>query len=77
MFLAALDDEGIDRRAVVIDLTAGTGVATIYVEPNGENTIVQSPRANRNVTRQTASADHATSGQSPSSSTSNGARDLA
>jgi ribokinase len=51
MFLAALDEEGIDRRAVVIDPTAGTGVATIYVEPNGENTIVQSPRANRNVTR--------------------------
>lgn len=50
MFLAALDDEGIDRRAVVIDPTAGTGVATIYVEPNGENTIVQSPRANLNTT---------------------------
>jgi ribokinase len=50
MFLAALDDEGIDRRAVVIDPTAGTGVATIYVEPDGANTIVQSPRANLNTT---------------------------
>ena len=46
-FLAALDEEGIDRRAVVVDPEAGTGVATIYVEPDGENTIVQSPRANR------------------------------
>lgn len=49
-FLAALDDEGIDRRAVVIDPEAGTGVATIYVEPDGTNTIVQSPRANLNTT---------------------------
>jgi ribokinase len=55
-FLAALDDEGIDRRAVVVDPEAGTGVATIYVDPNGENTIVQSPRANRNVTREDMSA---------------------
>ena len=49
-FLAALDAEGIDRRAVVVDSEAGTGVATIYVEPDGTNTIVQSPRANLNTT---------------------------
>jgi ribokinase len=49
-FLAALDDEGIDRRAVVVDPEAGTGVATIFVEPDGTNTIVQSPRANLNTT---------------------------
>lgn len=49
MFLAALDREGIDRRAVVIDPIAGTGVASIIVEPDGTNTIVQAPRANRNV----------------------------
>jgi ribokinase len=49
-FLAALDDEGIDRRVVVVDQEAGTGVATIYVEPDGTNTIVQSPNANRCVT---------------------------
>jgi len=45
-FLDALDREGIDRRAVVVDREHGTGVATIVVEPDGANTIVQSPRAN-------------------------------
>lgn len=46
-FLAALDREDIDRRAVSVDPTAGTGVASIIVESNGTNTIVQAPRANR------------------------------
>lgn len=50
LFLAALDRQGIDRRAVSVDPHAGTGVASIIVEPDGTNTIVQSPRANRNVT---------------------------
>src|SRR5581483_8220829 len=45
-FLDALDREGIDGRAVVVDREHGTGVATIVVEPDGANTIVQSPRAN-------------------------------
>jgi ribokinase len=45
-FLDTLDREGIDRRAVVVDREHGTGVATIIVEPDGANTIVQSPRAN-------------------------------
>lgn len=49
LFLAALDREGIDRRAVVLDAAAGTGVASIIVEPDGRNTILQAPRANRNV----------------------------
>lgn len=49
-FLDALDREGVDRRAVVIDSTAGTGVASIVVEPDGTNAILQAPRANRNVT---------------------------
>ncbi len=49
-FLDALDREGIDRRAVVIDRTTGTGVASIVVEPDGTDTILQAPRANRNVT---------------------------
>lgn len=48
-FLGALDAEGIDRRAVVVDPVEGTGMASIYVEPDGTNTIVQAPRANRNV----------------------------
>ncbi len=46
-FLDALDREGIDRRAVVTDPEAGTGVASIIVEPDGANSIVQAPRANR------------------------------
>jgi ribokinase len=49
LFLDALDREGIDRRAVVVDAAAGTGVASIIVEPDGRNTILQAPRANRNV----------------------------
>lgn len=51
MFLDALDREGIDRGGVVADEAAGTGVAAIVVEPDGANTIIQSPRANRGVTR--------------------------
>lgn len=45
MFLRALDHEGIDRSGVTIDRHAGTGVASVIVEPNGANTIVQSPRS--------------------------------
>ncbi len=48
-FLAALDREDIDRTAVAIDADAGTGVASIVVEPDGANTILQDPRANRRV----------------------------
>jgi ribokinase len=48
-FIDALDAEGIERSAVVIDPVAGTGVASIIVEADGTNTIVQAPRANRNV----------------------------
>lgn len=46
-FLAALDENRIDRRSVTIDAEIGTGVATIVVEPDGGNAILQSPRANR------------------------------
>jgi ribokinase len=49
-FLAALDREAIDRAAVVIDAGAGTGVASIVVDPSGENAIIQAPRANRAMT---------------------------
>ena len=51
MFLGALDREGIDRHAVVIDRSTGTGVATVIVEPDGANTIIQAPRANRDAER--------------------------
>src|SRR5512141_3482629 len=49
-FLAALDREGIDRRAVAVDTEAGTGVASIVVDGAGENAILQAPQANRNLT---------------------------
>ncbi len=49
-FLAALDQEGIDRRAVAIDADAGTGVASIVVDAKGENAILQAPQATRNLT---------------------------
>jgi ribokinase len=47
LFLQALDREGIDARGVAIDREHGTGVAVITVTPDGENAIIQSPRANR------------------------------
>jgi ribokinase len=46
-FLEALDREGIDATGVVTDADEGTGVASITVEPDGGNSIVQAPRANR------------------------------
>lgn len=49
-FLRALEAEGIDARGVSIDPHAGTGVASIVVDATGENAILQSPRANRNIT---------------------------
>src|SRR5262245_31046982 len=58
LFLAALDDEGIQRWGVVVDPDAGTGVATIHVEPDGANTVVQAPRANRNVTAEEIKEGH-------------------
>jgi len=56
-FLAALDAEGIDRRAVVVDAHAGTGVASIIVDAEGENAILQAPRANRALSLADVSAD--------------------
>lgn len=50
MFLGALDREGIDARGVVVDREHGTGVAVITVTPDGENAIIQAPRANRALT---------------------------
>ncbi|HYM16083.1 MAG TPA: ribokinase [Dehalococcoidia bacterium] len=49
-FLEALDREGIARDAVSVDAAQGTGVASIVIEPDGENAILQAPRANRGVT---------------------------
>jgi ribokinase len=51
LFLEALDREGIDARGVAIDREHGTGVAVITVTPDGENAIIQAPRANLAVTQ--------------------------
>lgn len=45
-FIAALDDEAIDRTGVVVDPDAGTGVGLPVVEPDGQNSIIIVPRAN-------------------------------
>lgn len=42
-----LEDEGIDIAGVVLDPTTSTGLAVITVDPDGENSIVVSPGANR------------------------------
>ena len=49
-FLAALDREGIDRSGLSLDKEEGTGMAIPLVEPDGANTIVVAPRANRRIT---------------------------
>lgn len=49
-FLETLDREGIERRWVVQDTEAGTGVALPLIEPNGQSSIVAIPRANLRVT---------------------------
>lgn len=51
-FLETLDHEGINRRWVVQDAEAGTGVAMPLIEPDGQNSIVAVPRANQLVTPQ-------------------------
>lgn len=48
-FRAMLAAERIDDRAVVVRPTAGTGVGLPLVEPDGQNSIVVVPRANREV----------------------------
>jgi ribokinase len=48
-FIAALDREGIERTGVTVDGESGTGVASITVDAQGENAILQAPRANRSL----------------------------
>ncbi len=48
-FLGALDREGIARAGVSVDAKLGTGVASVVVDADGENAILQSPLANRAV----------------------------
>ena len=49
-FLESLDAAGIDRSAVSIDATEGTGVGLPVVESSGQNAIVVIPRANHALT---------------------------
>ena len=46
MLLTATENEGIDNRFVKKRTDTGTGVATIVVEPDGDNSIIVVPQAN-------------------------------
>lgn len=50
MLLAATENEGIDNRFVTKRTDIGTGVATIVIEPNGDNSIIVVPQANMALT---------------------------
>ena len=43
---SAIDTEHIDNRYVKTDAENGTGIATIFIEPDGNNSIIVVPRAN-------------------------------
>ncbi len=47
---SAIDSENINTEFVKTDAEAGTGVATIVVEPDGENSIIVVPGANMRLT---------------------------
>jgi len=50
MLRTAMETENIDTRFVKTDADNGTGVATIVVEPDGDNSIIVIPRANMCIT---------------------------
>ncbi len=50
MLLIATENEGIDNRFVRKRTDTGTGVATIVIEPDGDNSIIVVPRANMALT---------------------------
>ena len=50
MLLTATENEGIDNRFVTKRTDIGTGVATIVIEPDGDNSIIVVPRANMALT---------------------------
>ena len=50
MLLAATENERIDSRFVTKRTGVGTGVATIVIEPDGDNSIIVVPRANMALT---------------------------
>ena len=51
MLLAATENERIHNRFVTKRRDVGTGVATIVIEPDGDNSIIVVPRANMALTR--------------------------
>ena len=50
MLQTAMDSEHIDTQFVKTDADNGTGIATIVVEPDGDNSIIVVPRANMCIT---------------------------
>ena len=48
--MSMLTDDKVDGRFVVRDAEAGTGIASIFIGPEGENRIVVVPRANMRLT---------------------------
>ena len=50
MLLTATENEGIDNRFVTKRSDTGTGIATIVIEPDGDNSIIVVPRANMALT---------------------------
>ena len=51
MLLKAMENEHINSRFVTRHRDVGTGVATIIIEPDGDNSIIVVPRANMAITR--------------------------
>ena len=47
---SAMDTEKINTQHVKTDAESGTGIATIIVQPNGDNSIIVVPRANMQIT---------------------------
>ncbi|MDE0086098.1 MAG: ribokinase [Candidatus Poribacteria bacterium] len=47
---SAIESEHINSRFVKTDVESGTGIATIVVEPDGDNSIIVVPRANMRLT---------------------------
>ena len=50
MLLTATENEGIDGRFITKRTDTGTGVATIVIEPDGDNSIIVVPQANMALT---------------------------
>jgi ribokinase len=56
MFMAKLEQEGIDSSHVARDPEAGTAIASPIIDASGENSIIAAPRANMRVTTEDVDA---------------------